>query len=111
VWVCLTSVYNSASDTVTHYFNGRPVSSDRIGVRALLQLETFEIGNWAVRDGDQWRASVVPRSPWDMARNLQGRIDELAILSAPLSADEVRHFYEVGRIDQAAAATLVKNLH
>jgi ferric-dicitrate binding protein FerR (iron transport regulator) len=110
VWVCLTSVYDNTTDTVTHYFNGQPVSSDRIGVRTLLQLETFEIGNWAIREGDQWHASVIPRSPWDMTRNLQGRIDELAILSAPLSAAEVRHFYEVGRIDQTGAATLVKNL-
>jgi hypothetical protein len=110
VWACVTSVYDNSTDTVTHYFNGQMVGSDRIGVRTLLQLETFEIGNWAMRDGDQWRASVVPRSPWDTARNLQGRIDELAILSAPLSAEEVRRFYEVGRIDQVGNSTLVKNL-
>jgi hypothetical protein len=111
VWACVTSVYDNTSDTVTHYFNGQPISADRIGVRTLLQLETFDIGNWAMRGGEQPRASIIPRTPRDMARNFQGRIDELAILSAPLSADEVQHFYEVGRIDRAEVATLVKNLH
>jgi hypothetical protein len=110
VWVCVAAVYDNATDTVTQYVNGQPVSADHLGVRTLLQLETFEIGNWARRDGEQWHASVIPRSGRDMIRNLQGRIDELAILSAPLSSDEVRQFFEVGRIDQAGTATLVKNL-
>lgn len=109
-WVCLASSYDSATDTVTHYLNGQPVSAEKLGVRALLQLETFEIGNWALRDGEQWRAGIVPRSAKDSARNLQGRIDEVAILAAPLSADEVRHIYETGRNDQAVSATLAKNV-
>jgi hypothetical protein len=109
-WVCIASTYDSASDTVTHYFNGQPISADKLGVRTLLQLETFEIGNWALRDGEQWRAGIVPRSAKDSARNLQGRIDEVAILSFPLSAGELRQIYETGRNDQAVAATLVKNI-
>jgi len=109
-WVCVASVYDSASDTVTHYFNGQAIGADKLGVRALLQLETFEIGNWALRDGEQWRAGIVPRSTSDSARNLQGRIDEVAVLSAPLSAEEIRQFYEIGKIDQPAPTSLVKNL-
>jgi len=109
-WVCVASVYENATDTVTHYFNGQPIGADKLGVRTLLQLETFEIGNWALRDGEQGRASVIPRTARDSARNLQGRIDEVAVLSAPLSAEEVLRFYENGRIDQPATATLVKNV-
>lgn len=109
-WACIASVYDNTTDTVTHYFNGQPIGADKLGVRALLQLETFEIGNWALRDGEQWRAGIVPRSAKDSARNLQGRIDEVAVVSAPLSAEEIRHYYEIGRNDQAAAATLVKNI-
>jgi hypothetical protein len=109
-WVCIASVYDNASDTVTHYFNGQPIGADKLGVRALLQLETFEVGNWALRDGEQWRAGIVPRSAKDSARNLQGRIDEVAIVSAPLSAEEIRHYYEIGRNDQGGTTTtLVKN--
>jgi hypothetical protein len=108
-WICIASSYDNTTDTVTHYLNGQPVSADKLGVRTLLQLETFEIGNWALRDGEQWRAGVVPRGAKDSARNLQGRIDEVAILSAPLSPDEIRRVYESGRNDQAVAATLVKN--
>lgn len=110
-WVCIASVYDSASDTVTHYFNGQPIGADKLGVRALLQLETFEIGNWALRDGEQWRAGIVPRSAKDNARNLQGRIDEVAVVSAPLSAEEIRRYYEVGRNDQGGTTTtLVENV-
>ena len=109
-WVCVASVYDSATDTVTHYFNGQPIGADKLGVRTLLQLETFEIGNWALRDGEQWRASVIPRAGRDGARNLQGRLDEVAVLSAPLSAEEVLRFYENGRIDPPQVTTLVKNV-
>ena len=109
-WTCVASVYDNTTDTVTHYLTGQAIGADRLGVRTLLQLETFEIGNWALRDGDQLRASVIPRSGRDSARNLQGRIDELAILSAPLSAEEIHQFFEVGRIDRTETPALVKNL-
>jgi hypothetical protein len=97
-WICLASVFDGGSDTVTHYFNGQPAGTDRLGVRTLLQLETFEVGNWALRPGEQRWAGVVPRGNGDSTRNLHGRIDELAIFSAPLSVEEVRQIYESGQI-------------
>jgi len=96
-WLCLASIYDGTTDTVTHYLNGETIGSERIGVRTLLQLETFEIGNWASRPGEQRLAGIVPRGTGDVARNLQGRIDEMAIFSSPLTADEVRHFYQAGQ--------------
>ncbi len=93
-WVCLAVVFDGDSDMVTHYFNGQAIGAQQLGVRTLLQLETFEVGNWALRDGEQRLAGVVPRGHADTARNLHGRIDELAVFSAPLSADEVRRIYE-----------------
>ncbi len=108
-WVCIASVYDNVADTVTHYLNGQPIGVEKLGVRTLLQLETFEVGNWALRDGDQWRAGIVPRSAKDSARNLQGRVDELAVLSAPLTAGEIGHLYESGRNDRPAAPAVVKN--
>lgn len=109
-WVCLAATYDNATDTVTQYFNGQPAGSDKLGVRTLLQLETFEIGNWALREGEQSRAGIVPRGANDSARNLQGRIDELAILSAPLTSEEILQFYEAGRVDRADAPALAKNV-
>jgi len=96
-WLCVASIYDGTTDTVTHYLNGETIGSERIGVRTLLQLETFEIGNWASRPGEQRLAGIVPRGTGDVARNLQGRIDEMAIFSSPLTADEVRHFYQAGQ--------------
>jgi len=52
----------------------------------------------------------VPRSGADSARHLQGRIDELAVLSAPLSPVEILQAYEAGRVDRAEAVSLVKNI-
>jgi hypothetical protein len=99
-WVCLASVYDGPTDTVTQYFNGQPVGATQLGVRTLLQLETFEIGNWALRSGEQQRAGVVPRGAGDSARNFHGGIDELAIFSAPLSAEEIRRIYEQGQVNE-----------
>lgn len=96
-WLCFATIYDGATDTATHYLNGEVVGSERLGVRTLLQLETFEIGNWAFRNGEQRLAGIVPRGTGDAARNLQGRIDELAIFSSPLTGDEVRHFYQAGQ--------------
>ncbi len=97
-WACLATVFDGATDTVTHYFNGQPVGAAQLGVRTLLQLETFEVGNWALRSGEQRSAGVVPRGQGDTARNLQGRIDELAIFSAPLSADEIQRIFEIAEL-------------
>jgi len=110
-WVCLASVYDNVSDTVLHYFNGQPVGGDKLGVRTLLQLETFEIGNWALRSDEQRRAGMIARSADDSARNLQGRIDELAVLSAPLTAEEVLRIYESGRVDRAEPPSVADNTH
>jgi hypothetical protein len=107
-WVCIASIFDGTADTVTHYFNGQAIGADRLGVRALLQLETFEIGNWAMRSGEQRRAGVVPRGSGDSARNLQGRIDELAILSAPLSAGEIQQIYLAGKFDESGPPPLVQ---
>jgi len=107
-WVCLATVFDGTTDTVTHYFNGQPVGVAQLGVRTLLQLETFEIGNWALRPGDQQRAGVVPRGSGDTARNLHGRIDELAIFSAPLSVEEVLHIYEAAQIGNTDGNALQK---
>ena len=88
-WVCVASVFDGNTDTVTHYVNGQPVGSDRLGVRTLLQLEMFEIGNCAARSNDG-------------PRNFRGRIDELAVLSAPLSAGEIRRIYDQGQVNESA---------
>jgi hypothetical protein len=103
-WVCLALVFDGSTDMVTHYFNGQSIGSERLGVRTLLQLEMFEIGNWALREGQQRSAGVVPRADGDSARNLQGRIDELAIFSAPLTGDEIRRISEVAQVADLSAA-------
>ena len=101
-WMCVAVVFDGTTDTVTQYLNGQPIGAGQLGVRTLLQLETFEIGNWALRPGEQQRAGVVPRDTSDSPRNLHGRIDELAVFSAPLSGEEVRRIAEGVEAGEAA---------
>jgi hypothetical protein len=82
-WMHLTSVFDPANRQVSHFVNGRRVSRMEIVDEYLiksLRIGNGEIGNW----GQPFR-----ESPWFAIRNLNGRIDELAILNAALSDDEV----------------------
>jgi Concanavalin A-like lectin/glucanases superfamily len=99
-WVFLASTFDGATGTVSHYFNGQPVGAERSGIRGLLRPGTFEIGNWGVRaNAPEWSWAPV-RGPYDYVRNFHGPMDEFAILSNPLSAEEIRQLYERGRADQ-----------
>ena len=90
-WLQLATVFDIDTGMVTHYVNGRVNHSERIveSLRvAKVQIGAASIGNW----NDPTRQSA--RFP---VRNLNGAIDEFAIFSAALTADEVRELYEAGK--------------
>ena len=94
--------FDGATGVATHYFNGQPVASGALDAGGPLRLHTVEIGNWGLRPGAPLLASKrVAEEPGGYVRNLQGRVDEFAILSAPLSAQEIQRLYESGRPDAA----------
>ena len=93
-WMHLVSVFDPSSREVRHHVNGRRISSESIAPEfhvTTLRIGNGEIGNW----GEPFR-----ETPWFAIRNLNGRIDELAILNAALNDTEVRRLYENSRAEQ-----------
>ncbi len=91
-WVFVATVFDGEAETVTHYFNGKPVGSDKPGIHPPLRLDTFEIGNWGVRADTLSESEQRKR-----VRNFHGRIDEFAILSTALDAGAIQRYYEDSR--------------
>ncbi|MBT6919982.1 MAG: hypothetical protein HN985_09680 [Planctomycetaceae bacterium] len=91
-WVHLAAVYDPAARLVTQYVNGTVTCQEKIEnefVIDTLQIGAAEIGNW----GQPFR-----KTPDFAVRNLDGVIDEMIILNAALSSDEIHDIYVVGRV-------------
>ncbi|BCU79758.1 LamG-like jellyroll fold domain-containing protein [Luteolibacter sp. LG18] len=86
-WILLATVYDGHQ--VTHYLNGQPVGTAEVDQTKSVSPSQLDIGN-----GNLIRA---PRSERETATNFSGCIDELAILSVPLSGDDIRRLYERNR--------------
>ena len=91
-WFLLaTTVGGSARESVTHYINGQRVGFSG-GTNMDQPLPKMRIGD---ADLGNWTDPIWPDS--NAIRSLNGRIDEFAIYSTALSADEIRKIYEEGR--------------
>ena len=100
-WVMLAAVFNPLTDTVTDYLDGKPVAAGRINTaHAPLHLDTFEIGNWGVSANDPRMARPRRGHPGDMIRNLNGAMDQFAILSTALSPADIQRIYREGRANE-----------
>ncbi len=83
---------------VTLYVDGKAVGSDSFDGAGPLKLGTFEIGNWGGRPGMPLSASAqYATSLAFYERAFEGRIDEFAILSTALSAEEISRLHEIRR--------------
>lgn len=91
-WHHLAVSYDNQSGAVIQYFDGEEVSREVSSLHQSGRPITFgpcEIGNWGLpTDGH----------PFPI-RNLNGAIDEFAIYSAALGADEVRAMFEAGKVE------------
>ena len=91
-WIHLAAVYDPASRSVTQYVNGTVSCREEIKDKFIidtLQIGAAEIGNW----GQPFR-----KTPDFAVRNLDGVIDEMIILNAALSSDEIHDIYVVGHV-------------
>ena len=90
-WFQIATVFDADAATVTHYINGKPVHREKIRDEMLVdhvRIGAASIGNW----------SEPKRSdPHFAIRNLNGAIDEFAVFSAALSAEEIAEFYRIGK--------------
>ncbi|MEM7393475.1 MAG: LamG-like jellyroll fold domain-containing protein, partial [Verrucomicrobiota bacterium] len=86
-WMHLASVYDPVNRIVSHHVNGERLSTESIEPEHLvreLHIGNGEIGNW----GQPFR-----KDPSFAIRNLNGRIDELAILNAALTPGEIKELF------------------
>ena len=89
-WHHLAVTYDNVTGTVLQYFDGQEVSREISKLHQPGRPIVFgpcEIGNWGLpTQGQQFPI-----------RNLNGAIDEFAIYSTALSAEEVRRRFETGK--------------
>jgi len=91
-WMHLASVFDPQGERVSHYVNG--VSISREGIRPQHQIDTLRIGNAEIGNwGQPFR-----EDPTFAIRNLNGRMDEIAIFGVALDDDEVAALYEASRV-------------
>ena len=90
-WIQLATTYDAEAARTTHYLNGAVLHSETIPQAQ--QVKTTRIGAASIGN---WALPTKPDAEFAI-RNLNGSIDEFAIFSAALSADEIREFYDYGK--------------
>lgn len=92
-WVQLAAVYDGNAGRMSLYLNGKQIASKSEKRRVPLTLGSLELGNWTPR------ARRAPASY--RIRDLHGCMDEFALLSRPLSGEEIRRLYDLGKPHEA----------
>lgn len=90
-WMHLASVFDSENRQVSHYVGGERISREPIEDDFLvdtLRIGNAELGNW----GQPFR-----EDPTFAIRNLNGRMDEIAVFKAALGDGEITGLYERSR--------------
>jgi len=93
-WLHLVSVFDPENRRVSHYVNGERIHRQEMEDRFYidkLRIGNGEIGNW----GQPFR-----EEPTFAIRNLNGRMDEIAIFKAALQDEEIAALYERSRAKQ-----------
>lgn len=95
-WVQLAAVCDSKSGMMSLYFNGRLVAGKFMSKKPMLTLGTLELGNWTTDAKTPGQDYIV--------RDFHGRMDDFALLSRPLTAEEIKRQFELGRPRPAVTA-------
>ncbi|MEQ1859524.1 MAG: LamG-like jellyroll fold domain-containing protein [Chthoniobacteraceae bacterium] len=93
-WMHLASVFDPPNRQVSHFVNGKRISREEIEPKYLiktLRIGNGEVGNW----GQPFR-----EDPTFAIRNLNGRMDELAIFKTALGEEEIARHFEESRADR-----------
>jgi hypothetical protein len=89
-WTHLAAVWDHAALRVRLYLDGEMTDEKEIQKPIPICIGPSMIGHWSPGVGDTT----------GKARNLHGRIDELAIFSRPLSSEEIRQLFSAGLPEQ-----------
>jgi hypothetical protein len=85
-WIQLAAVLDGNTHTLTHYLDADVIGTSPYYVSVPVKLGNAEIGNWTAG-----YASGFP------VRNFNGRMDEFILFNEPLSPEEVRELFLVGK--------------
>lgn len=91
-WLMIATTYDVDAMKVTHYLNGRVFSQEAIPQEYL--VETVVIGPASICN---WSEPVYRTDARFAVRNLNGSMDEFALFSAALGADEISNIFEHGK--------------
>jgi hypothetical protein len=83
-WVHLALVYDANAGTATQYFDGEAIATAAMPLDLPASLGPAQLGNWKPKAENMDQ----PR------RRLSGRMDEFAAWARPLSAQEIRDYFE-----------------
>ena len=90
-WLHLATVIDSEAGTMKHFVNGSEVATGRMTRHVPVQLGLANLGNFDASS---------PTSPnIGLVRSFNGRIDEFALLTRALTAQEITSLFEKGFID------------
>ena len=90
-WTQIAVTYDTSDYAVTHYVNGKPIHREVLPENMQVdrvKIGPATIGNWSEPTRNEARFSV---------RNLNGSMDEFAIFSEALSAEEIEELYTKGK--------------
>ena len=94
-WLMVATVYDGKQ--ISHYIDGRLIGSSSVAGPGAISFGWVELGNWVATPDHpdfQWAKG---NSKSYFARNLTGRIDEVAVLARVMTAGEIQRYYEAGR--------------
>ena len=91
-WMMIATVYDLGANAVTHYVNGEVVSTEAIPAKD--RVENVSIGAASLGN---WSEPAYRKGPEFAVRNLNGSMDEFALFSAALTAEEIHRIYAAGR--------------
>jgi len=90
-WLHLATTYDVEQASVTHYLNGALIHREQIPDFQVVSVTRFGPSTLC-----NWSSPIRPDAHFAI-RNLNGSIDEFAILSGALSGDEIQEIYEHGK--------------
>lgn len=90
-WIMLAVTYDADRALVSHYFNGNSVSSEPIPANQV--VDSIRIGPASICN---WSEPMYQTDPKFVLRNLNGSMDEFALYSGALSAQEIMKLYRDG---------------
>lgn len=88
-WVHVAFTYDPRLRRITHYRDGQVLGTETIKAPRKLSIGIADLGNWPYRD---WA-----RGTEFETRNLNGEIDEFAILKRAMSEEEILSMYQAGK--------------